>query len=147
LYLIIADNKQNHNGKTRFRGAGVDVPPSLRKQWRRADGPRRAECAGEFACAAPFRFYFSYSELSIKLFFLAAIFSEPEGFCSVYTPALTGRHFYLVCSGKEFRKHSARRVPSARRHRLPFPKKIYCMRKALPEIPNTVTGTFFCEKR
>jgi hypothetical protein len=78
--------------------------------------------------------------------------------------------YLQVCSGKEFRKHSARRVPSARRHRLPFPKIINHirkalpksptpsavlfsakkgnrMRKALPEIPNTVSGTFFCEKR
>jgi hypothetical protein len=82
----------------------------------------------------------------LRRFFLAPIFSEPEGFFSVYIPALTGRLFYLVCSGKEFRKHSARRVPSARRHRLSFPKKIYRMRKALPEIPHTVGGTFFCEK-
>jgi hypothetical protein len=74
------------------------------KRWRRAGGPRRAECAvghaGEFAFAAPFRIYFSYSDFCIKLFFLAPIFSEPEGFFSVYTPALTGRHFYLVCAGK-----------------------------------------------
>jgi hypothetical protein len=79
--------------------------------------------------------------------YLATIFSEPEGFFSVYIPALTGRRFGLVCSGKEFRKHSARRGPSARRHRLPFPAKIYRMRKTLPGIPHTVSGTFFCEKR
>jgi hypothetical protein len=55
--------------------------------------------------------------------------------------------YLQVCSGKEFRKHSARRVPSARRHRLPFPKKVNRMRKALPEIPHTRRRYFFLRKK
>jgi hypothetical protein len=78
------------------------------------------------------------------MFFLATIFSEPEGFFSVYIPALTGRRFGLVCSGKEFRKHSARRCPAARRPRVPFLAK-WTVSKGVTGNPRCPLRYIFCE--
>jgi hypothetical protein len=125
----------------------------LRKRWRRADGPRRAECAGEFACAAPFRIFFSYSELIIYLSFLATIFSEPEGFFSVYIPVLSNLRFErtAISLWSAPARNSGNIQPGAARPPAAIAclfrqKKFNRIRKALQEISNTVSGTFFYKK-